>query len=528
MYTGLKTFGKIVEHRAKEKPDARFIRFENSELTYGEFDRSGNKMANVMKELGLSKGDTCAVMLPNSPEFLAAWLGLAKLGVIEVPVNVSYRGDLLAHILNTGECQALIISSEWVDRVKGISNELLHLRHVIVVGDVNEPMPGLISWHSYTKIMDEASDLSLDVSIQPMDPSLILFTSGTTGPSKGAIISHSANFNLAEIHCKFREIGPNDRLYTVFPLFHSNSRYTTVLPALIADGDVVMHNRFSASRFWDICKEEQITQFNFMGSMLTILLKQPPRHDDSDNPVQQAHGAPIPPEIYEEFQNRFGIKLHEGYGSTETGSMTFNPAESFRKGSCGRPVTSYVVEIHDDNDKRCPNGVVGEIVVRPKEPGVLFSGYYGDPEATVKAWKNLWYHTGDRGYMDEEGYLYFVDRKKDAIRRRGENISSFEVETVLNKHPKVLDSAVVGVPSELTEEEVLAVVVVKDGEDLRHEELLDFCQSRLAHFAVPRYVRFVSDLPRNPSQKVEKYKLREEGITLDTWDRELTGYKVLR
>ncbi|MEH7276945.1 AMP-binding protein [Neobacillus vireti] len=527
MYNGLKTFGKIVEHRANDKPNTRFIRFEETEITYGELNRSGNKLANVMAKLGLIKGDTAAVMLPTCPEFLASWLGLTRLGVVEVPINVAYRGDLLTHILNTAESKAIIISSEWVDRLMDISEELLHLKHVIVVGEDYEPTPGRISWHSYARIVDAASDQPVEVSIQPTDPSLILFTSGTTGPSKGAIICHQANFRAAELQCDFRKLGPNDRLFTVFPLFHVNARYTTILPALIADCDVVMHNKFSASRFWDICRREGITQFSYMGSMLTILLKQPPRPEDADNPVQQVTGAPCPPEIYDEFRRRFDVKIHEGYGSTETGSVAYNHADTFKKGSCGRPVPTYEVEIHNDNDERCPAGVEGEIVVRPKEPGIMFSGYYGMPEATVKAWKNLWYHTGDRGRMDEDGYLYFLDRKKDAIRRRGENISSFEVERIINKHPKVLDSAAVGVPSDLTEEEVLAVVIVKEGEDLKPEELLDFCQSRMAHFAVPRYVRFVLEFPRTPSQRIQKYKLREDGVTPETWDRELIGYKVL-
>ncbi|MDQ1001808.1 acyl-coenzyme A synthetase/AMP-(fatty) acid ligase [Neobacillus niacini] len=205
-----------------------------------------------------------------------------------------------------------------------------------------------------------------------------------------------------------------------------------------------------------------------------------------------------------------------------------NRAESFRKGSCGKAVSVYEVEIHDENDQPCPVGEVGEIVVRPKKPGVLFSGYYGMPEATVEMWRNLWFHTGDRGRVDEDGYFYFIDRKKDVIRRRGENISSYEIERVINTHPKVQEAALVGVPSELSEEEVLAVLILREGEELKPEELLDFCQPRMAHFAVPRYIRFVKEFPRTPSQRIEKYKLRTEGITSYTWDRELVGYKVHR
>jgi carnitine-CoA ligase len=528
MYGGIKTFGKIVEARAKEKPNNRFIRFENSDLTYDQFHRHGNKIGNFITSLGLTKGKTCAVMLPNSPEFLAAWLGLARIGVIEVPINVSFRGDLLAYILNKAECQAIFLTSELADRVRDISADLDHLQHVIIVGDNYNLVLDQFHYYSFERILTEGSEADINVDIKPSDPSLIAFSSGTTGPSKGAILCHKANFTLAEISCDVMNFGPDDRLFSVFPLYHINARYTTVLPALIADCDVVLHNRFSASKFWDICRTEGITSFTYMGSLLTILMKQPERPNDADNPVRRIQGAPAPIEIYDDFQKRFNIQITEPYGSTEMGNVTFNRAESFRKGSCGKAVPYYEVRINDENDDSCLPGEIGEIVVRPKESGVMFLGYYGMSEATVESWKNLWFHTGDRGWMDEDGYFYFVDRKKDAIRRRGENISSFEVETVVNTHPNVLDSAAVGVPSELSEEEVLIVIQLKEGQELKPEELLDFCQDRMAHFAVPRFVRFVTEFPRTPSQRIEKYKLRSEGVTEDTWDREQVGYVVKR
>ncbi len=528
MYNGIQTFGKIVEYRANEKPHSRFVRFQNTDLSFSEFHRSGNKIANVMQFLGLTKGDTCAIMLPNSPEFLASWLGLARLGVIEVPINTAYRGDLLAYILNKAECKATVISAEWIERLEKISKELTHLRYVIVVGNDYIPLPSPITCYSYETLMNHANEDPVEVEIKPGDPSLILFTSGTTGPSKGAILSHRANFALSQTCCDLMNYSQDDRFFTVFPLFHVNARYATILPALLAGSDVVMHEKFSASKFWDICRSEGITTFTYMGSLLTMLMKQPERPCDGDNPVRMIQGAPVPLEIYEDFEKRFNLKITEAYGSTEVGLAMVNRAESFRKGSCGQAVPIYEVEIHDENGQPCPVGELGEIVVRPKEPDVLFSGYYAMPEATVETWKNLWFHTGDRGNMDEDGYFYFVDRKKDVIRRRGENISSYEIERVINTHPKVKETALVGVPSELSEEEVLAVVVLQEDETLSPEELLDFCQNRMAYFAVPRYIRFVKEFPRTPSQRIEKYKLREEGITADTWDRELVDYKIRR
>jgi carnitine-CoA ligase len=528
MYKGTETFGKIVEHRAEIKPYARFVRFEDKDLTYDQFHRSGNKVVNFIASLGLSKGQTCAVMLPNSPEFLATWLGLSRLGVIEVPINTAFRGDLLTYILNKAECQALVVSSQWVERVNQISSELTHLRHVIVVGEDYEAIGAQLNYHSYADLFAKASDAALDVKVEPKDTALILFTSGTTGPSKGVILSHTSTFSVAKTACELMKYEPEDRLFTAFPLFHVNARYTSILVALLKGCDVVMHSRFSASRFWDIMRREQVTAFNFMGSLLTMLMKQPERLNDADNPVKKAFGAPTPVEIYDDFQIRFQVQISEVYGSTEIGTVLYNPAASFKKGSCGYPVPVYEVEIHDENDNPCPPGVAGEIVVRPKKPDILFSGYYGMPEATVEAWRNLWFHTGDTGKMDEDGYFYFLDRKKDVVRRRGENISSYEVERVLNDHPNIFESAVIGVPSELSEEEVMGVVILQEGVELQPEELLDFCQDRMAHFAVPRFIRFVKELPKNTSQRVEKYKLRQEGITDDTWDRERVGYEVRR
>ncbi|MFC2949152.1 AMP-binding protein [Virgibacillus sediminis] len=529
MYNGTETFGEIVAFRAKENPDKRFIRFEKNDMTYREFHLGGNKVANAMASLHLSKGDTCAVMLPNGPEFLQTWLGLARMGIVEVPVNTGLRGDLLAYILNQSKCKAMVVDGEWAERLAQIQHELHYLEHVIVVGGNHSTSfsDGMMVY-SFAELLKNESDGFADIPIKPNDQSLILYTSGTTGPSKGVMLSHRANFALSQTCCELMDYGPQDRLFTMFPLYHVNARYATILAALIAGSDVVMHNRFSASGFWDICRKEQITTFTYMGSMLTILMKQPELPDDADNPVRQIQGAPCPPELYNEFQDRFQLKITEAYGSTEIGLAIVNRAETFRKGSCGRKLPIYEVEIHDEVGNPCPPNIAGEIVVRPKEPSVLFSGYYDMPEATVKAWKNLWFHTGDRGRMDEDGYFYFVDRQKDVVRRKGENISSFEVENVINKHPAVQGSAIIGVPSELSEEEVLAVVQVKDERKLTAEDLLDFCQKWLPHFAVPRYVRFIQEFPRTPSQRIEKYKLRKQGITEDTWDREAAGYTVLR
>lgn len=527
MYQGVKTFSAIVEFRAKNEGDRPFIKFETNEITYKQLNDQATKLASSLSSIGFSKGDTCAVMLPNSEQFLYTWVGLSKLGVIEVPVNTAYKGDLFVHILNQAKCKGIIISNEWLDRLLFVQNQLETLQYVIVVGDYNPPSTQF-NWLSFNDLLRNTSNNLLFPTITPQDPAVILFTSGTTGPSKGVVLSHSANFSVAYTACELMDYDETDCLYSMFPLFHVNARYTTVLVGLIAGCRVVLHNRFSASRFWDICREEGVTAFNFMGSMLTILMKQPENEKDADNPVKKIYGAPTPSGLYEKFTKRFGLKIAEVYGSTELGTAVANSPNSFKIGACGKEVPIYEVEIHDEEGCQVPTGVLGEIVVRPRKSGVMFNGYYGNSKATVEAWRNLWFHTGDVGYMDSEGYLYFADRKKDVVRRKGENISSYEVESVINRHPKVEECTIIGVPSELSEEEVMAILVLKDNVQFDPVELLIYCENHLAHFAIPRYIRVVREFPRTPSQRIEKYKLRNEGITTDTWDRETVNYQVKR
>jgi carnitine-CoA ligase len=526
-YSGVWTMGAIVATRAAEQPNRRAVQFESIAVTYGEWDALGNQVANALLSLGFEPHSRVAVMLSNQPEFLGAWLGVAKAGLIEVPVNTAYKGDLLAYLLEHAQCEALIIDARWVGRVEAVLDELKFLRLVVVVG--GEPGDlGALTTISWTAFLDTASTTAPDVQVSQEDVSAILYTSGTTGPSKGVVLTHAANFYLARNCVELMSYGPSDVVFNAFPLFHVNARYSGLLPVMYADGESVLYSRFSASRFWDTCREHGVTAFNYMGALLMMLHKQPERPDDADNPVRRAYGAPAPVTIYKEFEQRFGLQLVEVYGSTEGGTITMNTVESFRVGSCGRPVPYFDVRIHDEHDHPLPPGEVGEIVVRPREPHALFERYHDMPEETLTAFRNLWFHTGDRGTTDEDGYFYYVDRMKDAIRRRGENISSWEVEKVVTTHESVAEAAAIGVPSELTEEEVLIVVVAKPGYEIDPISLLDLCQERLPHYAVPRYVRITDELPKTPSQRIEKYRLRAEGLPPGTWDRDDHGYEVRR
>jgi crotonobetaine/carnitine-CoA ligase len=342
------------------------------------------------------------------------------------------------------------------------------------------------------------------------------------------VLTHAANFHMARNVVGLMDYGPDDVVFNAFPLFHVNARYSGVLPVMYAGGQSVLRSRFSVSGFWDTCREYGVTAFNYMGAVLMMLYKQPEKPDDADNPVRRAYGAPAPVTIYQDFERRFGVQLVEVYGSTEGGTITMNTVDSFRIGSCGKPVPYYDVRIHDPDDRPLPAGEVGEIVVRPREPNALFEGYHDMPAETLTAFRNLWFHTGDRGRTDEDGYFYYVDRMKDSIRRRGENISSWEVEKVVTAHESVAEAAAIGVPSEHTEEEVLIVVVAKPGYDIDPVSILDLCQQRLPYYAVPRYVHVTNELPKTPSQRVEKYRLRAAGLPPGTWDREDVGYVIVR
>jgi crotonobetaine/carnitine-CoA ligase len=365
------------------------------------------------------------------------------------------------------------------------------------------------------------------VDIGPTDIAAIFYTSGTTGPSKGVIVRQARILETPRHTAWLLDYTREDVLYSVYPLFHGNAK-SSILSAMQAGSYAILDQRFSASRFWEICRSRGITEFNYMGTVLAILWKQPPGPRDRDHKVRVMLGGGCPPDLIEPFEERFGCQLIETFGMTEASTPTCNRPDARRIGSIGRETASFEVRIFDEEDNEVPRGTVGEIVLRPKKPHIMFAGYYKMPEVTVTAWRNLWFHTGDRGRMDDDGFIYYSERAKDSIRRRGENISSWEVEQVIDEHEKVVESAVFAVNSDLAEDEVMVAVVTQPGTTLTAEELLDHCQDRMAYFAIPRFVRFVDELPKTPTLRVQKYKLREAGVTEDTWDRETHGYLVRR
>ncbi len=523
------TFPEWIRHRARLGGDKTALEICGVTRTYAELDERTDRFAAGFAALGLEPGEHVSAMMLNSVENVEAWFGLQKAGLVEVPVHTASRGAALQYVVDHADARAVVIDEAFLPQLASIVDGLPKLEHVVV--NRNEPgepaeLPSRLAVH-------DLADLALDgppptPALHRDDTAVVLHSSGTTGPPKGVVLSHGAVLHLTRHLVWLMGYTADDRLYTAFPLFHNNAKYTSVCAALECGGSLVMDKRFPVKTFWEVAREKELTAFNYMGALLMMLHKQPDRPDDADNPIRIAFGAPCPVEIWEPFERRFGVSLVEVYGMTEAPMITENRLDERVVGTAGRASMTYEVRIVDEDDQEVPPGTPGEIVARPKQSGALFSGYYRRDEDTVETWRNLWFHTGDRGLLDERGYLTFIDRMKDCIRRRGENISSWEVESTINAHDAVLECAAYGVASELSEADVMVAVVLQPGASLAPEALLDYCTGKMAHFAIPRYVRFMDALPRNHAERVQKTELRADGVTADTWDREAHGYKVAR
>ncbi|WP_370324158.1 AMP-binding protein [Euzebya sp.] len=534
--------GDLIRSRAAADPDVPAITITGDgaepgspgvPLTYGELDDRTEVVAGALGAAGLAKGDRAAIMLPNGPSFVHTWIGMAKAGVVEVPLHTASRGDGLRHALALTHSALAVVDARSLDRIAAVADDLPALRTVVAAGPAEGARPGSVGRADVVTLeaFTAGATPRARVDVDETDPSVVLFTSGTTGPSKGVVLSHRANFRLARTVSGAAGFRSGEVLFTTFPLFHVAARYVSTLAAMLVDGRVVIRERFSASRFWEECRAEGVTAIHYLGSLLTMLAKQPERPVDTAHGVRVGYGAGAPEPVARAFTERFGVPLHELYGMTETGAVTMNRAGAHRLGTCGQVLDDCEVAIHDAEDRALPAGEVGEIVVRPSRPHIMISHYEGMPEATVEAFRNLWFHTGDRGWFDADGYLHFVGRQKDAIRRRGENVSAFEVEVVIEDHPDVAGSAVVGVPDEISGEEVMAFLELQAGATLDVAGLLDHCQTRLPHFAVPRYLAVVDQLPRNTSHRVQKHLLvgaAGGGLPEGTVDREAIGYVVRR
>jgi len=510
--------GRLLERRATTHRDETFLKLRQGELTFGEVEETARRLACGLAARGVTQASHVAVMLPNSADFLHAIFALARLGAVAVPINTEYKGDLLRHVITTSDADLVIVDEPYVERLAVVEADLRDLRAVVVRGGGDLPplRTATLAWNDLLGDADEAPRPPVRFS----DLQAIMYTSGTTGPSKGVLVPHALALTCALDSMRYMAYGPDETVYCPLPLYHAGGLWDGMILALLAGTPIAVVERFSASRFWDDIRSFGATHAMGVFDMIPILLNRPPTDQDRDHPLRRFYMGKSA--LDESLFERFGVRAVETYTSTEAGIGTGSPFGEWRTGSCGRPnAERYEVAIVDEQDRKLPPGEPGEIVLRPKQPYVLTTGYYNFPEVTAETFRNCWFHTGDRCYRDEDGYYYFVDRIKDSLRRGGENISAFEVEQAVNAHHAVLESAAFGVPSELEEEELKVAVVLQPGAELDPEELVAHCHDRLPGFMVPRYVETVGELPRTGTGKIAKHVLRGEGdggITERTWD----------
>jgi carnitine-CoA ligase len=517
--------GDLLADRARSHPDRPFLRFAAGDLTFAEVDERASALAAGLAATGVGSGQLVPMLMANSPEMVLTFFALARLGAVATPLNTATRGPALARALAVSQAHTAIVDAAFVPALAEAAATAGSVRRVVVL-DQPEPTsrwrtpPDLepVAFHQLATGHPPAPA----AVVRDRDPALVLFTSGTTGPSKGCVLPHRYAVRQAELAVEHLGLRDDDVLYCPFPLFHIDATILTVMPALVLGATAAIGARFSASGFWGEIRAFGATVFDFMGATLTMLHQRPPVADDVDNPVRLAWGVPMP-DFAADFEDRFGLRLVELYGSTDAGVPIYQPLDEPRRpGSCGRAIPGYDLRIVDDDDREVPPGTVGELVLRPAEPSLISDGYYGMAEATVAARRNLWFHTGDLLRRDDDGWFHFVGRRSDAIRRRGENISAFEVEEVVKLHPDVADAAAFGVPSPLTEEEVMVAVVPRAGATVDAAALLAFCEPHLARYALPRYLEVVDGLPRTATEKVAKHELTARGVGPHTWDREAT------
>ena len=525
-----------VAHWANATPSAVASQHvDGRSLTYADLHDSALRWAAAFMRVGITRGDHVATMLPIGFDAQLAMLGLGWLRAIDVPVNVAYRGKLLHYVLHHADVTTLVVAGEYLERVIEIADDLPDLQTVIVLGAEVSALPraaralarlvGLrrvVSGADFLHGLGPAEDLP---GPEYRDIAALLFTSGTTGPSKAVIVPWALVYQFWSF-VPDDALARGDGLFLPFPLFHNSGR-AGFNYALSRGARLVFRERFSATTFWDDVRATDTTVAGLVGPLTSLLYSAPPRTDDADNPLRSAVVGPMIPEMVD-FERRFGVRVCTSYGQTEVGCPLATTWDHGPWATCGRPRLDYPwheVRIVDDNDEPVETGVVGELVVRCTEPWALNVGYYKAPEQTVDAWRNGWFHTGDAMRCDEDGWYYFVDRLRDSIRRRGENISSFEIENLVGEYPEIVECSAVGLRTAHGDDEVMIALIVRDRSTFDPAQLLDFLEPRMPKFMLPRYVEVFDDFPRNEtSMRVRKHELRARGVTEHTWDRDaVTG-----
>jgi long-chain acyl-CoA synthetase len=494
---------ELLEQMVGKSPDKIFLLSEpdGRQFTYSEFDRAVNRTAAMLAAHDVGKGDVVSLLMPNSAEYIIAYFACWKLAALAGPVNSLLKEQEISFVLNNSEAKAILLHSEFEARIETIRNDLPHLQSVIKFDDEAEAT------------REFAGSADIPFAVTPCtrdDDAIIIYTSGTTGKPKGCLLTHGNVIANARQISEWLNFTPNDRLLTIMPLFHMNAVSVTTMAALYAGGSTVVSPKFSAKRFWNTISDYEITSFGSVATMLSMLLNTYPDGVPEGSRTEQLRfamcgSAPVPAEVMKNFEETFNCPVIEGYGLSEsTCRSTFNPPDARRRpGSCGLPIGNEM-KVFDDKDREVADGELGEIVLRGEN---ILKGYYKNPEATTQAFRNGWFHTGDVGYRDPDGYFFIVDRKSDMIIRGGENIYPREIDEVLYQHPAIAAAATIGIPDELYGEEVAAFVVLKDGFKIIEEELISHCAERLADYKCPKSIRIVKDIPKGPTGKLLKREL---------------------
>ena len=503
----------LLEFRASEHPDQIFLKMREVRESSGSFYANVLRVARALHEAGVKPGERVAIMLPNCPEFLYTHFGAICAGLSPVPVNTAQRGETLAYLLRDSGVRSIVIDAALWPQYEDVRSdpglvELVRgeppLRDAIAFADV---------------LAEEATDLPAPEGASGTFG--VLYTSGTTGPPKGVVPTRTDIGPLLAMW-QAMEVNAGETIYTCLPLFHGNPLAISVLGAVFLDAQIAVSERFSASRFWDEVREFDAVEFNHVGAVIPILLKQPERAGDRDNPMRVCLSAGCPPHCWEPFQDRFGVKIVEQFSMVDAPGYLINL--DGRVGSMGTPVAGCEASILGDDGAALPAGQVGELALRAGEGRTHY--YLNQPDATEEAYRAGWFHTGDLAWRDDDGFYYYAGRKRESMRRRGENVSAWEVENVVNQFPGVLESAAHAVASDLGEDEIKIVVVPRDGSGVDEAALLDFCATRMARYAVPRYVEVRAEIPKTPTERPRYADLKAEGLTETTWDREAAGYAL--
>ncbi len=533
------TLVHLLRRQAADHGRRPFLRFEDGQsFTFGALDAWTDGLAGSLAALGIRAGDRVLGLIGNRAEAIGLLFAAVKLGAVWVPLNTGLRGAFTQHQLHNAEPRVVIVEDRLAENLRDVAVGRLSPETAVMVGDPATAMPPCLSgarrlmFHEMASL--QAPDDPALVSPAPGDTAMIMYTSGTTGPAKGVLMPHGHCYLFGLGTAEALALTADDRYYICMPLFHANALLMQFLGSLIAGTEVVVAERFRATTWLAEIRDFGATVTNGLGVIPEFIFRQPATDRDRDHRLRGMMAIPIAREWGAAFQERFGVPFLQGFGMTECNIPAYGrPGDPLIPGCAGYPLAEWfdVAITNPETDELVPSGQAGEIVVRPKVPGCFMAGYFRMPDKTVEAWRNLWFHTGDAGRLDERGRLHYIDRLKDCIRRRGENISAFEIEQVLNAHPAVAESAVLGirVAGAGGEDEVLACVVAAPGATVGPVALLDWCTPRMPHFAVPRFVEIVAgELPKTPTGKVQKTALREAGVTATTWDRESVGYVVRR